>query len=216
MEKSKKVIRLNRFTTLPVLLDLLERKKLVLLDPETWEDKNDVEVIKEYKKKAGIRKLFALCFTHENETIHHWKTYSHGSSGCCIEFNAAKIFDILSSHKNIRHNAVIYKKLQDVEYNPIPIVNMPFVKRWPYRCEQEYRIIWEGKTTANNYEIDIPLNTINKITISQNMPDQIFKTIKNYLSFYKNPEARISRSTIYENRSWIACFKAVESRKSVC
>ena len=35
--------KLNRFTTLPVLLDLLKRKRLVLLDPAVWEDKNDSE-----------------------------------------------------------------------------------------------------------------------------------------------------------------------------
>lgn len=30
--------KLNRFTTLPVLLDLLQRKKLVLLDPDKWDE----------------------------------------------------------------------------------------------------------------------------------------------------------------------------------
>ncbi len=62
MKTTDKITRLNRFTTLPVLLDLLERKKLVLLDPKSWDDKNDTEVILAYKKKAKIENLFALCF----------------------------------------------------------------------------------------------------------------------------------------------------------
>ena len=33
-----------------VLLDLLRRKKLVLLSPDKWEDRNDGEIISEYKK----------------------------------------------------------------------------------------------------------------------------------------------------------------------
>jgi len=88
------ITRLNRFTTLPVLLDFLERKKLVLLDPKSWDDKNDTEVILAYKEKKGIEKLFALCFTHDYETIHHWKTFANGSSGCCIEFDADKLIQI--------------------------------------------------------------------------------------------------------------------------
>lgn len=47
----KKITKLNRFTTLPVLLDLLQRQKLTLLDPKSWEDKNDSEIILEYKNK---------------------------------------------------------------------------------------------------------------------------------------------------------------------
>ena len=39
--------RLNRYTTLPVLLDMLKRKRLVLLDPASREDKNDSEILLE-------------------------------------------------------------------------------------------------------------------------------------------------------------------------
>ena len=70
---SQKIQKLNRFTTLPILLDLLERKKLTLLNPILWEDKNDSEIILEYKKRKNIKNLFALCFSHNDETIHHWK-----------------------------------------------------------------------------------------------------------------------------------------------
>jgi len=85
---------------------------------------------------------------------------------------------------------------------------MPFIKRKPYECEQEYRIIWEGDTDANVFELDVPLDTINKITISQQMPEQVFITIKNLLKkTFDDPEKRISRSTIYENKRWINSFK---------
>ena len=52
------------------------------------------------------------------------------------------------------------------------------------------------------------LDTINKITLSQQMPEQVFKTIKNLLKrTFNDPEKRISRSTIYENKIWINSFK---------
>jgi hypothetical protein len=201
------ITRLNRFTTLPVLLDFLERKKLVLLDPKSWDDKNDTEVILAYKEKKGIEKLFALCFTHDYETIHHWKTFANGSSGCCIEFDADKLIQIFKKAK-LRHGIVEYKKIKEATPNSFKLHQMPFIKRKPYECEQEYRIIWEGDTDTNVFELDVPLDTINKITISQQMPEQVFITIKNLLKkTFDDPEKRISRSTIYENQRWINSFK---------
>jgi hypothetical protein len=32
---------LNRYTSLPILLDALNHKRMTLLSPESWEDRND-------------------------------------------------------------------------------------------------------------------------------------------------------------------------------
>jgi len=202
--------KLNRFTTLPVLLDLLQRKKLTLLDPKLWDDKNDSEIILEYKKRKKIKNLFAICLSCGDETVHHWKTFSHGTSGCVIEFDAIKLFKIIDKIDNLRHGKVAYKKLSEMENrNAIHDVNqMPFTKRWPYRCEEEYRIIVETNTKETFFEIDIPLDIIKRITISQQMPEPIYATIKSYLKDLRgNPDSRISRSTLYENKRWINSFK---------
>ncbi|MEI2271695.1 hypothetical protein OHD16_06035 [Sphingobacterium sp. ML3W] len=211
--KKPTIKRLNRFTTLPILLDLLQRKKLTLLNPQLWEDKNDAEVILEYKKRKKVRNLFAICMSHADETIHNWKAFSQGSSGCVIEFNAIALFEILDNIPNLRHQAVVYRKLGDIEKKDsiIDIEEMPFTKRWPYRCEEEYRIIAVSNNMNDTFlEIDISLDIINKITISQQMPDTIYKTIKDHLKGLKgNPESRINRSTLYENKRWINRFKKI-------
>jgi hypothetical protein len=205
------ISKLNRFTTLPILLDMLERKKLTLLNPKLWEDRNDSEIILDYKKRKGIENLFALCFSHDDETIHHWKTYSNGPSGCVIEFDAKKLLTILNKIPNLRHGKVDYKKINDVSAKKkIEIDAIPFTKRWPYRCEEEYRIIYETNEKMDFFEIDIPLNIIRKVTISQQMPEQIYTTIKGYLKgASKDPDSRISRSTLYENKIWINKFKTM-------
>jgi hypothetical protein len=208
--KSFSIKYLNRFTTLPVLLDLLQRKKLTLLDPKLWDDKNDSEIILEYKKRKGIKNLFALCLSYGDETVHHWKTFSNGPSGCVIEFNAKKLFTLLSKIPNLTHGKVAYKKLAEIENKNVTldINQMPFIKRWPYRCEEEYRIIVEKNNKDTFFEIDIPLDIITKITISQQMPEPIYNTIKSYLKDLRgNPDSRISRSTLYENKRWINRFK---------
>jgi hypothetical protein len=201
--------KINRFTTLPILLDLLQRKKLTLLNPKLWEDKNDSEIILEYKKRKGIKNLFAVCFSCNDETVHHWKTFSHGPSGCLIEFNAKKLMAIFEQY-GLTHGLVQYKKLSDIEKRgaTIEMNKIPFTKRWPYRCEEEYRVIYETNDDMDFFEIEIPLNVIQKITISQQMPKQIYQTIKDYLkSVSKNPESKINRSTLYENQRWIKRFQ---------
>jgi len=204
---ANKVTRLNRFTTLPVLLDLLQRKKLTLLNPETWEDKNDSEIILEYKKRKNIPNLFAICFSHGDETIHHWKTFSNGSSGCCIEFDANGLFKTIDTIPNLIHGKIAYKRLSEVESTGVTTDRIPFTKRWPYRCEEEYRIIVASETKSDFFDIDISLDVINKITISQQMPDQIYKTLKRQLrSLNGDPESRINRSTLYSNKRWINSF----------
>lgn len=203
------ILKLNRFTTLPILLDMLERKKLTLLNPRLWEDKNDSEIILEYKSRKGIENLFALCFSHDDETIHHWKTYSNGPSGCVIEFDAKKLFAILDEIPGLKHGKIIYKKIDDVSSKKrIELDDVPFTKRWPYRCEEEYRIIYETNEKMDFYEIEFPLSVIRKVTISQQMPEQIYNTIKKHLKgTAKDPDKRISRSTLYENQRWISGFK---------
>lgn len=208
--KSAQIKKLNRFTTLPVLLDLLQRKKLTLLDPKLWDDRNDSEVILEYKKRKGIKNLFAICLSFGDETVHHWKTFSNGTSGCLIEFDAQKLISIIDKIPNLKHDKVEYKKLSEIEdkKTTIDIDKMPFTKRWPYRCEEEYRIIVEKDSKETFFEIDITLDIIKKITISQQMPQPIYSTLKSYLKNLKgNPDSRINRSTLYENTRWINRFK---------
>ena len=199
---------INRYTTLPVLLDMLKRKKLVLLDPTSWEDKNDSEVLLEYKKRKKAQKLFALCFSYGYETIHHWKTFADGISGCCIEFDPIMMKALLETISGVRYRGVEYKKLNKLKDTSIDIDDIPFTKRWPYRCEEEFRVIWTGDTKEDAYEISFDLKMITKVTISQRMPEQVYETICEYLrDAFEHPEQKINRSTLFENQVWINKFK---------
>ncbi|MBM3795059.1 MAG: hypothetical protein FJW31_13540 [Acidobacteria bacterium] len=201
--------KLNRYTTLPVLLDLLTRKKLVLLDPKSWEDKNDSKVMLEYKRRKKVPRLFALCFSYGDETIHQWRTFADGISGCCIEFNAQKLITALDGLDGVTCGLVRYRKLHELEDDTIKVEKMPFTKRWPYRCEDEFRVIWEGKSSNAFHEIPIQLNLIRKITINQRMPPQIYDTIRDHLrGVFAKPDQRISHSTLYENQRWLKKFRS--------
>ncbi len=129
MSAKKTGKKLSRYTKLPVLIDLLIRKKLVLLSPDKWEDRNDAEVMLEYKRRKKLRHLYAICFSEGDETIHHWESYSKGSSGCCIEFDREALLSQVKKVKGIQAGLVKYRKLRNLREEGITINKMPFTKR---------------------------------------------------------------------------------------
>lgn len=204
----EEIEKLNRYTTLPVLLDLLKRRRLVLLDPKSWEDKNDSGVMLEYQHRRKAPRLFALCFSWGDETIHQWKAFAEGISGCCIEFDAQRLIASVKKVHGVRCRSVRYRRLPDLKDGTITVGDMPFTKRWPYRCEDEFRVIWEGESEEAFFEIEIELNMINKVTLNQRMPKQVYATIREYLhEAFADADQRISHSTLYENARWLKKFR---------
>ena len=186
-------------------MDMLQRKKLVLLNPKRWEDRNDAEILLDYQTRKGLGRVVALCFSCGDETIHHWKAFSDGSSGCCVEFDVAKLTAVFDRLK-LRHGPVAYTKMNDVHDGAISFNQIPFIKRWPYRCEEEYRVIREDAKTEPFYEIPISLGMIRRVTLSQRMPEQVFRTIKSYLRGAA-ASSKVCRSTLFENKIWLNKFK---------
>ena len=75
---------LNRYTSLPIALDVLSQKRITLLSPETWEDRNDAYYLERYRVKKELCCVLAICFSIRPETFHHWRVFSSGSAGVCI------------------------------------------------------------------------------------------------------------------------------------
>jgi hypothetical protein len=48
---------LNRYTTLPSLLDILHKKHITLLSPDTWEDRNDAYYLERYQLESKFRSV---------------------------------------------------------------------------------------------------------------------------------------------------------------
>ena len=201
---------LSRYTTLPVLLDILERSSITLLPPETWADRNDREVMLDYKSRQNLTCLLALCFSMGDETIHHWSAFASGSAGCRIDFHMPTLISTIADKNGIRHGKVIYKKINKLRAGDLANEKRPFIKRWPYRIEQEYRIIFESsdKADAGHKElpVSISMDCIRSITLNQETPESVFKSVKAQLGV--KSDKRISRSTLFENKAWIKKFKA--------
>ena len=198
--------KLNRFTTLPFLIELLKTKKLVLLNLKTWEDHNDTDILLDYKEKQNITGLLALCFTDESETIHHWKAFSSGESGCCIEFDKTKLLDHLSKDKRIEHKKVNYPTI--IGSSKVTQQDIPFTKRLPYKCENEYRVIMKHEENVMFHAVDIELDFITKITLSPNLPKPTFDTLQEVLkTLMDGHNTPINPSSLFQNSDWIEGFK---------
>jgi hypothetical protein len=200
--------RLNRFTTIPFLIDLLTRKKLTLLNPSFWEDYNDKKTLSIYRKAIEKKSVYALCLSYDSETIHHWNAFANGSGGCCIGFNASRLLYILDA-KGIKHAATSYIRVRDLPKTKVTLEELPFVKRARYKPECEYRIIaTSDEPQKASLDIDIDLDTIEKISLSSRIPRGVYESLVATLKQVdKNFTARFHQSTLLSNAKWVSHFK---------
>ena len=172
MSKAKPFLK---YTNIPSLLDTLLNKRIFLLDPNLWEDTNDSYYISVYKQREKLKTVLAICFAETYETFHHWKVFSGNISGVCIEYYKDKLLSNFQDHENIIMGTVENKKIKNLESdkqsNNIDNCKLPFYKRYPYRDENEFRIVYKNTSEeldAKSFPID--LQCIKQILLSHLMP----------------------------------------------
>ncbi|TKB23853.1 DUF2971 domain-containing protein [Desulfopila sp. IMCC35006] len=192
---------LRRYTNLPSLFDILQNQRITLLDPSTWDDKNDSFFMEKYKDKKGLKTLLGLCFTEKGETYHHWKVFSSGSSGVCVVFKKDELLQYVKNISGTKCNQVSYKRIKQIKDSPPTISEMPFIKRLPYQDEKEFRIIYEHKITIKNHkQISIKLDSIEKITLSPWTPEQLIQPVRQAI---KNiADIPVLKTTLLSNEQW--------------
>ena len=195
---------LKRYTDIPAIIYLLKNKAITMLDPKSWDDKNDMHYLEEYKSRKSLKTLLVLCFTGASETYHHWKVYAGGTSGVCITFRRAKLLAVLDNNAGIAHRRVRYLTLQDRRNDSIPMQDLPFVKRYGFIDEKEYRIVYECQNQSQlTRDIRIPLSCIERITmnpwIAKSLSDVLKETIR---SFDGCNNIKLGRSTLINNLEW--------------
>ncbi|MGY3961581.1 DUF2971 domain-containing protein [Aeromonas popoffii] len=213
----KKYVR--RYTELPFLIDYLTTKELVLLNPTLWDDRNDSYYIEQYVTRKSLHGFAALCLTEAPETYHHWKVFSSGSSGVCIEFLKEKLEDHASKCKQLRAESVEYCTIQQLRDDPLDEDELPFIKRYAFQDEKEFRLFWGSKTTsAKIYRLNVPLIAINRIILSPWLPMEVVEHVKATLKSIPGCKSlKIYKSSLVENDQWksFAMKKDIKSKASV-
>ena len=194
---------LKRYTSISAVIDLLSRKELALLDPETWDDRNDRYFMALYKEYAKAKGLYAACFTQVAETYHHWRVFGGAADGACVEFRRAAFEKHIAGNPDIRGGEVKYFYIKDAE-NIIRADRLPFMKRMGFEPEAEYRVIaTSGDEQAPALALPIDLRLIRQVFINPWLPESIYKSLKSVMSGIEGcGHIKISRSGLIDSQRW--------------
>jgi len=199
----KKFIR--RYTTISSVIDMLRNREIVLLDPQTWDDKNDRYFMGLYKEKLNADGLYALCCTQVSETYHHWRVFTGMTDGACIEFKRIPLERALKNNDDIRFGTVTYMLIEDIEkLTRDDADRLPFVKRKGFSDEREYRIVAHIKgSQASCVPIDIRLDWINHIYLNPWLPERLSQAIIATLKDLPHCEnLSITKSRLIDSSKW--------------
>lgn len=192
---------LRRYTNLPVLLDLLAEKRLTLVNPSGWVDKNDSFYLEQYRLGLNAKSVLALCLSEAGETFHHWHVFTQGSGGVCIEFQRESLIKAIDAVKTVRHGPVKYIPMHKAKA-PSP-EDLPFLKRFPYRDELEYRLVYVNRNGKSDvYFVPIQLDCIAKITLSPWLPKNLVKTVSKTICSVAGASVYVATTTLLDNRRW--------------
>lgn len=196
---------LYRYTNLASAIHLLKTKSLTLLNPATWDDRNDSYFMAEYKRLKKAETVLALCFAESTETYHHWRVFSNGADGVRIEMDKEKIVSDFKNLENIKIGNVEYKRIKDVDQMKIvDVEKLPFLKRHPYGDEREFRIVYSSpKETIEHKGYSISLGWITQITLSPWMSPALVSSVKDTLKTIDGCSSlKIYQSTLVSNETW--------------
>lgn len=206
----------RRYTTISAVIDILQRKELPLLDPQTWDDRNDRYFMDLYKQSRKLGGLYGLCAARCAETYHHWRVFTGNSDGACIEINRAKLEVALAELEGVRYGEVDYLKLFQVErLTPRDLDRLPFLKREGFTAEMEYRIIAEtveDQTPA--LPIPFPVSMINCIYLNPWLPKPLADSLRKTLrSIPGCRDLKINRSLLIDSGRWKSAGDAITGKK---
>jgi hypothetical protein len=187
---------------------MLWRQELTLLPPQSWEDRNDAYYLERYQEDRKLGSVLALCFSTRRETFHHWRVFSHGASGVCVEFNREELLDALDGRSCFKHGLVEYRRIDEVEARPPDVTRWPFLKRLPYKDESEYRIICESAKEELSVSLPFDIASIKRVTLSPWMPRAVAESVADLIETIPDCSGiHTMRSTLVENARWKKVIK---------
>ena len=213
IEGKKKHAPLHHYTKITFLLHLLSRRKVTLVNPLNWPDKNEVSTFEAYMKKEHVTSIYALSLTSAKETAHHWNSFASGIDGCRISFRKDSLEKYVRENNSLKLEKIRYinrgglKRALNSE--EITSRSYPFIKRDLFRHEEEYRLIFSDSKTQNKLNhLEIDLDIISSITINAIMDREVFESIKRILKIVSNNTSiQIRQSNLLEDCHWGKLFK---------
>jgi hypothetical protein len=184
---------------------MLTNRELTLLNPFSWDDKNDSNFITIYREKCGLTSVLALCFAQSDETYHHWRVFAPGSSGVRVQFNEERLRESFSAIEGLRFERVEYLTIKQLKEQAVAKGRLPFLKRYPFHPEQESRVLWESKTEErSSLPVPIDLSAISRVTLSPWLHPSLVDGVKSLIKRIDGCSSiKIYQSTLTSNSDWL-------------
>ncbi|MFA5489331.1 MAG: DUF2971 domain-containing protein [Candidimonas sp.] len=195
---------LRRYTELPYVIDYLCTEEIALLNPASWDDRNDSFYMEEYARRSGAGSVYALCLAECTETYHHWRVFSHGSGGACIQFKRDAFLKAISAVKDLRSGTVRYKTIQELRRARPLLEELPFLKRSAFSNEHEFRLFYSLETAGPPiHRIPMPRKCVDRIILSPWLPNKVADQVKATLKSIPGCSTiKVYRSTLVANEEW--------------
>ena len=123
----------------------------------------------------------------------------------------SKLINFAKSIPGVRSGAVKYMTLgkieDEIKAKKLELSELPFIKRYAFRHEEEFRLIYESVEASDAdkiaHQVKIPLSIIHGVTLSPWMPIPLFEATQKILSSIPGCDAiTIGRSELIENERW--------------
>lgn len=197
--------RLKRYTTFAAAVDMLTEKRLTLLSPARWDDTNDTAFLEAFRQHRTLPAVFAACFTQAPETYHHWQVFGSKGEGVCVEFDRKALLSSLPRKGSYLWGSVEYMTLQKLrDVKDIDLYELPFIKRYGYRDEKEFRIIYQSTNDADKaHHVSIELSWIKRIILNPWLHESLKPSMQSSLKRIPGcGKISVVQSTLINNAQW--------------
>lgn len=202
---------LRRYTSLPVLLDMLVKNRITVVNYSSWVDANDRHAMRVWQHTHGYGFVGAICLTEKSETFHHWQVFAAGPSGVCIVFDKDKLLGMFKGHGLLGSDGhfltgpVKYLKLNDIGSVPADDIHrLPFLKRIGFRDEKEFRVIGcAKKNDVTAMHVTLDRSAIKGITLSPFMHPTLADSCKASIkTLCGDSSLKVVHSRLTDNQTW--------------
>ena len=194
---------LRRYTDLTSLMQILHTGQLALLDPGSWQDRNDSRYLEVFAGRKNLKAVRALCFTQKGETYHHWGVFAPSPSGVCIKFQADALCEALHA-AGVELRQVRYMAIPEAKKAGLEVDDLPFVKRSVYRDEAEVRALYQSSDPiVGPIHVPILVSSIRRVSLSPWLPKGMSALVAKTLRSIPGCEKlSVAQSTLVSNAQW--------------
>ncbi|WP_238934536.1 hypothetical protein [Maricaulis parjimensis] len=167
-----------------------------------------------FKRYAKAETLLALCLTAASETHHHWSVFAPGTDGVRIVLDEEKLKQVTGDGSGVTMRDVEYRTIEKMGKHPLLPSDLPFIKRYPYRGEEEVRLLFHSSECFRFHSIKLLEGTIREVALSPRLPEAFSDDMKAAIQAAAEKSdagtPRVYRSTLLENNDWIKFAKKFE------